>query len=572
MKNLKLLFVLAVAISLSACTMGGQSEEKPTDLQREETTQISNPASENCVKNDGKLEIRQNEDGSEYGVCVFEDGTECEEWALFTGKCTEHPPLMGVSGDENFSYDCATVDPEYRNQCCAAKMQDVATLIACEWKYDETINDCECFSEEDPNDFGEDRSQKLTEEFITNAPTYAYDGSNLKYRETIQLRCEGCWEFVYYFNSSQGGYGDRTGQAVSQIETNHEVVAQIEKGVITKATIDNTWDMLTQTTLNQNKNSRAEEIPNEEISSKVEEYIEKSITYTERESNQLKHVKTEVAYCEGCYNLTYSFVSTYSGYGELGDQVVVPDETEHEIRITLNENEIESAVIDQIWDEINQKELKSDPVGLSCGDLPLNEQNDCCAEEMKEAEHSRCDGDWLYNADTAQCEYKCEYEQEVVGESCGAVTPGEEDDCCAEEMKEVEHPRCDGVWLYNFDASECEYICEYNLGTKCVEESTLAEKTACCAHEMPYQNILTPDCIGDWIFSEKQEKCDYKCSEENEAAQNGNPASDFCILNGGKSEIIQKPDGGSSGICIFEDGSECEEWAYFRGECSPESN
>ena len=27
--------------------------------------------------------------------------------------------------------------------------------------------------------------------------------------------------------------------------------------------------------------------------------------------------------------------------------------------------------------------------------------------------------------------------------------------------------------------------------------------------------------------------------------------------------------GGVAGICVFPDGSECDEWAYFRGECAP---
>ncbi|MEA3339639.1 MAG: DUF333 domain-containing protein [Chloroflexota bacterium] len=28
-------------------------------------------------------------------------------------------------------------------------------------------------------------------------------------------------------------------------------------------------------------------------------------------------------------------------------------------------------------------------------------------------------------------------------------------------------------------------------------------------------------------------------------------------------------DGGEYGVCVFSDGSECEEWAFFRGECEP---
>jgi putative hemolysin len=48
-----------------------------------------------------------------------------------------------------------------------------------------------------------------------------------------------------------------------------------------------------------------------------------------------------------------------------------------------------------------------------------------------------------------------------------------------------------------------------------------------------------------------------------------NPASVHCEQNGGKLELRQDAAGGVSGICHFNDGSECEEWAFFRGECSP---
>ena len=48
-----------------------------------------------------------------------------------------------------------------------------------------------------------------------------------------------------------------------------------------------------------------------------------------------------------------------------------------------------------------------------------------------------------------------------------------------------------------------------------------------------------------------------------------NPASAYCVEQGFKSEIRTATDGSQSGVCIFPDGSECDEWAYFRGECGP---
>lgn len=48
-----------------------------------------------------------------------------------------------------------------------------------------------------------------------------------------------------------------------------------------------------------------------------------------------------------------------------------------------------------------------------------------------------------------------------------------------------------------------------------------------------------------------------------------NPVSVFCEENGGVLEIREDASGGQYGVCIFPDNNECEEWAYFRGECSP---
>ncbi len=51
-----------------------------------------------------------------------------------------------------------------------------------------------------------------------------------------------------------------------------------------------------------------------------------------------------------------------------------------------------------------------------------------------------------------------------------------------------------------------------------------------------------------------------------------NPASVFCQQNGGFLELRQGSGGGVIGVCVFADGSECEEWSYFRGECRPAVN
>ena len=48
-----------------------------------------------------------------------------------------------------------------------------------------------------------------------------------------------------------------------------------------------------------------------------------------------------------------------------------------------------------------------------------------------------------------------------------------------------------------------------------------------------------------------------------------NPAAKYCTDQGFKSEIRTAADGSQFGVCKFPDGKECNEWAYFRGECKP---
>ncbi len=66
------------------CAPAGEGEVAPAELP--------NPASENCVAQGGTLYIQTREDGGQYGICLFEDNRQCEEWALLRGDC----PVGGV--------------------------------------------------------------------------------------------------------------------------------------------------------------------------------------------------------------------------------------------------------------------------------------------------------------------------------------------------------------------------------------------------------------------------------------------------------------------------------------------
>jgi putative hemolysin len=68
--------LLALVLVLGAC---GDDDEEPEEM--------ANPASVHCVEQGGTLDIRTDEAGGQYGICVFADGSECDEWEFYRGEC-----------------------------------------------------------------------------------------------------------------------------------------------------------------------------------------------------------------------------------------------------------------------------------------------------------------------------------------------------------------------------------------------------------------------------------------------------------------------------------------------------
>jgi putative hemolysin len=88
MKKLRMLFMTIGVFfytTLTTCTPRIQAPESITaDISQ---ANIPNPASVHCTQNGNKLEIHTAADGSQSGVCIFPDGSTCDEWAYFRGEC-----------------------------------------------------------------------------------------------------------------------------------------------------------------------------------------------------------------------------------------------------------------------------------------------------------------------------------------------------------------------------------------------------------------------------------------------------------------------------------------------------
>ncbi len=80
MRKLSIVVLLVLLVPLlAACGQKATPQAQPN---------MANPASVNCGDKGGTLEIRKDADGNEVGICKFDDGSECEEWAFFRGECS----------------------------------------------------------------------------------------------------------------------------------------------------------------------------------------------------------------------------------------------------------------------------------------------------------------------------------------------------------------------------------------------------------------------------------------------------------------------------------------------------
>ena len=90
------LFVLALSLLFifSGCRAASEAGEAPAEVAvpAKPTMEVANPAAVYCEEQGFAYEIRTNDDGSQFGVCILADGTECDEWAFFNGDCPAITP------------------------------------------------------------------------------------------------------------------------------------------------------------------------------------------------------------------------------------------------------------------------------------------------------------------------------------------------------------------------------------------------------------------------------------------------------------------------------------------------
>jgi putative hemolysin len=81
-KSLFWVLIVILGIGLSGCG----TPTKEAENQSTSDAGLANPASVYCEGLGFELELRTDDAGS-FGVCIFPDGSECDEWDFLAGRC-----------------------------------------------------------------------------------------------------------------------------------------------------------------------------------------------------------------------------------------------------------------------------------------------------------------------------------------------------------------------------------------------------------------------------------------------------------------------------------------------------
>ena len=110
----KILIFTIILMTLTACTTIQIQGTEPAPTEPA-VVNLPNPASVHCEQNGNQLEIHTIADGSQSGICVFPDGSTCDEWAYFRGECgpaTQEPTLPVVTVEATTEGSGGSTAPE----------------------------------------------------------------------------------------------------------------------------------------------------------------------------------------------------------------------------------------------------------------------------------------------------------------------------------------------------------------------------------------------------------------------------------------------------------------------------
>ena len=208
--------------------------------------------------------------------------------------------------------------------------------------------------------FTMDGARSVALNYLKGMPTYAFDGmaDTIEVVKVEPLRMLNTWEVTIAFTSRHSGYGDRTGWMLAQVLTPHVTRIVVSEGRVIRAVTDEAFDEMEERML-PTGDTTAEEAESIALS-----FLRNSPTF-KFDGIEASISVSEVFVMES-YPVQYAFMVAFEcshpGYGDRIGQMLAQVITPHEIRIVVSAGEVQSAIIDEEWDELIQRNVVTQKV------------------------------------------------------------------------------------------------------------------------------------------------------------------------------------------------------------------
>ncbi|MBM3292059.1 hypothetical protein FJY84_05220 [Candidatus Bathyarchaeota archaeon] len=197
-----------------------------------------------------------------------------------------------------------------------------------------------------------EKSSIIALNFLKNAPTFMFDGieDSIKIIKVSELEKYPTLYIVQIgFSCRHSGYGDRTGQNLLQVISPHLLIVHIENNRVLKAEIDGKWNEISQTPLYTQQGAEETALI----------FLFECTTFKfDGITTSIKLLKSAPLRMLYTWEVTYEFQCEHPGYGRY--KLLTQKITTHTIRVVVTEGKVIQAIVDNVWDEINQKYVLDD--------------------------------------------------------------------------------------------------------------------------------------------------------------------------------------------------------------------
>lgn len=126
----------AFLVTLILLLLSGCNQTSTQAVNEDQNAGLPNPASVYCEEQGGTLEIRTNADGSQVGVCIFDNGSECDEWAYFRDECQPGDSIDAQPVGDDFESTAEAVEMAKARQTIVEYLIEQYDIeITYEWEY-----------------------------------------------------------------------------------------------------------------------------------------------------------------------------------------------------------------------------------------------------------------------------------------------------------------------------------------------------------------------------------------------------------------------------------------------------